>query len=228
MRIVQAAAPLLRASGLDRFLSRRRNFWVRHFWSLFAVYDVDRMIMFGKPWWTYEAIDDVEKFLEDKDGKARVFEYGAGASTVWLAPRSGEVHSVEHDGGFVDVLRPKLAEADNVWLHHVAAAPRRPDSTAVSEHASDEAYDFRTYADTITQVGGEFDLIIVDGRARVTCLETAMSHLAPGGIILFDDAQRERYAAGLERCGLDVNRKRGLAPSVPLPETTALLRSRAS
>lgn len=225
MRIVQATAPLLRRSGLDRVLARRRNFWVRHLWSLFAIYDVERMIMIGKPWWTYEAIDDVEQFLADRGGKARIFEYGAGSSTVWLAERAGEVHSVEHDGDFVVHLQPVLGGTPNVELHHVGAAPRRPDSTVVSEHPGDEDYDFADYVATIDKVGGEFDLIVVDGRARVACLEAALSRLAPDGLLLFDDAQRPRYAEGLDRCGLEVDYKRGLAPSVPVRETTALLRT---
>lgn len=225
MGAIRATTPLVRRSGLDRVLARRRNFWVRHFWSLFALYDLERMIMFGKPWWTYGAIDEVEQFLAEREGKARIFEYGAGASTVWLAGRAGEVHSVEHDGDFVARLRPLLAESSHVHLHHVGTTPVRPDSTAVSQHAGDEEFDFADYVDTIRQVGGEFDLIVVDGRARVACLAAAKAHLAADGLLLFDDAARTRYASGLEGCGLDVDYRRGLAPSVPVPETTALLRS---
>lgn len=224
MRIVRATTPLLRYSGLDRVLARSNNFWLRHFWSLFAIYDVERMVKFGQPWWTYPAIDEVEEFLDNLDGKARIFEYGAGSSTVWLAGRASEVHSVEHDGDFLKVLEPLLDDTSNVWLHHVPPTDRQPDSTVVSGHDGDEGYDFAAYAAAIGQVGGTFDFIVVDGRARVDCLEASLPYLAPGGMILFDDAQRPRYAAGLEGCGLEVDYKRGLAPSVPVPETTALLR----
>ena len=53
---------------------------------------------------------------------------------------------------------------------------------------------------------GEFDLVVVDGRARVACLQHAAKRLAPGGIVLFDDTQRPRYRAGLEGSGLQVQR----------------------
>lgn len=223
VQVMQGAGKLLRATGVDRFMAKRQNFWARHIWSLFAVYDADRMIMFGKPWWVYRAADQVEEFLASKDGKARVFEYGAGASTVWLAPRAGEIHSVEHDGAFLDVMRPKLADYDHVTLHDVAPGKRTPGSTAISGRPGHEDLDFAEYADTIKQVGGQFDLIIVDGRARVACLEIAKEHLAPDGLLLFDDAGRQRYTAGLQTCGLEVNILKGLAPSSPFPDTTALL-----
>jgi predicted O-methyltransferase YrrM len=227
MRVIPALAPVLRYSGLDRFLARRRSFWVRHLWSLFALYDVRRMVMLDHPWWIYDATADVERFLAARDGKARVFEFGAGASTVWLAKRAGEVHSVEHDGDFVGVLRPLLAAYDHVELHHVAPAPRGADSTAVSEHEGWEGYDFADYVATIGKVGGTFDLIVVDGRARPSCLAAAVEHLAaPDGLLVLDNAGREHYAPALAASGLDVDLRKGWAPSLPWPETTALLRHR--
>jgi predicted O-methyltransferase YrrM len=228
MRVIPAVAPVFRYSGLDRLLARRRNFWVRHVWSLFALYDVRRMVLLDNPWWVYDVTSEVERFLEERDGKARVFEFGAGASTVWLGKRAGEVHSVEHDGEFVEALRPMVAAMDNVELHHVAPAPRRPDSTAVSEHEGWEHYDFADYVSTIDAVGGVFDLIVIDGRSRPACLAAAVGHLAaPDGLLLFDNAAREHYAAALGACGLEVDLRKGRAPSLPWRETTALLRRSA-
>lgn len=38
-----------------------------------------------------------------------------------------------------------------------------------------------------------FDLIIVDGRDRVKCIEASIKVLKKGGILMVDDAQREKY-----------------------------------
>ncbi len=137
--------------------------------SFGAIYDAERMIPLDVPWWTYPAAAEVEAFLRERDGAARVFEYGAGASTVWLAKRAGEVRSVEHDAAFVEMLAPKLAGFDNVHLRCVEAGPRRPDSTAVSERAGHEHLDFGDYVAAIDEAGGAFDVIVVDGRARAAC-----------------------------------------------------------
>lgn len=43
---------------------------------------------------------------------------------------------------------------------------------------------------------GKFDLIYVDGRNRVKCLQHAKTILKPGGVVLLHDAQRTRYTEG--------------------------------
>ena len=144
-RIVAVVAPLLHFSGLDRLLAGRRNFWVRHAWSLFAYSDVKRMVMLDKPWWIYHAIDDVEDFLTERGGKARVFEYGAGASTVWLASRASKVYSVEHDGGFVDVYSSSVGHdfcqpPGTKWVEGLLptspAAPVHPNALGMANTAA--------------------------------------------------------------------------------------------
>jgi predicted O-methyltransferase YrrM len=105
----------------------------------------------------------------------------------------------------------------------VPPTERTAASTAVSERAGHEALDFEAYVSTIDEVGGEFDLIGVDGRARATCLERAVPHLAPGGIVVFDNAGRDRYQPAIQASGLAVDMRRGWAPSLPYREATALL-----
>jgi hypothetical protein len=58
----------------------------------------------------------------------------------------------------------------------------------------------------------------------VACLEHAAARLAPGGIVLFDDSQRPRYAPGLAGSGLRVERHRGWVPSLPFPRESSVLR----
>src|SRR3546814_1018846 len=69
--------------------------WLRWSASLFAIHDIERMIALGLPWWNVAATREVAEFLRARP-KARVFEYGAGASTIWLARHAAGVVSVEH------------------------------------------------------------------------------------------------------------------------------------
>ena len=226
--VAHRAVDVLERTGADDWLARRPSGFVRHVWSLSTIYDVERMSRLDLPWWTYPASREVEAFLASIDGRARVFEFGSGASTAWLARRAGEVHSVEHDEPFVERLRPMLEPFPHVHLHAVPATERTAASTAVSERAGHEDLDFAAYVGTIDAVGGEFDLIVVDGRARAACLERAVPHLAPGGIVVFDNAGRDRYQAAIEASGLAVDMRRGWAPSLPYREATALLRATAA
>ena len=77
----------------------------RHLRSLLDVHDPDALLRADLPWWTYRATDVVDAFLLGRGGRARAFEYGSGASTVWLARRCAEVASVEHVPGWADAVR---------------------------------------------------------------------------------------------------------------------------
>jgi predicted O-methyltransferase YrrM len=198
---------------------------VAHWRTLYAIHDVDDLVNLDIPWWTYGAIDTVESHLKSLQGRARVFEFGSGASTVWLGRRSAQVYSVEHDDSFAKIMRRVLVDAglsDTVTLIEV-----QPTTSAHPQVRSgrpgEDALDFAGYVDALAQVGGKFDVICVDGRARVACALAAVEHLTPDGILVWDDSQRPRYADGIRQTGLKMRRFRGFAPSLPYPRETAVL-----
>ena len=210
---------------LDRSYRTRPGGAAGHLRTLFAIHDVDDLVNLDIPWWTYGAIEAVERRLTELEGRARVFEYGSGASTVWLGNRSKEVHSVEHHAGFAKIMRRVLAQAaltDKVELLEVPAEPLT-DPVTRSGRKGENHVDYTAYSQAIKQVGGLFDVIVVDGRARVACCLASLPYLARGGLIVFDDAQRPRYREGIALSGLPVRRIWGWVPSLPYPRQTALL-----
>ncbi len=205
--------------GILRRLERSSRPLARWLRSLFAIYDIDDMITIGDPWWTYPAISQVDGFLEGRTSR-RAFEYGSGASTLWLAERCESVDSVEHDAPFAELVRDRMPA--NVRLHVIE--PTRGDAPRVGSARSgyDDA-DFSDYVAAIDSVGGDFDVIVIDGRARVACLEHASAHLAADGVIVFDNSDRRRYRNGIEGSGLVAKRRWGASPSLPYPSCTSLL-----
>lgn len=197
-----------------------------HLRTLAAIHDVTDLVSLDVPWWTYGAIDAVSAHLTALDGTARVFEYGSGASSVWLGRRAASVHTVEHHEGFAEVMVGVIADAglgDVVRLHVVPpVASSHP--VVPSTRRGEDGRDYAAYVASIDDVEGEFDLVVVDGRARGACLTQAVRRLAPGGMVLFDDSQRPRYRAAIEGSGLRVERHRGWVPSLPYPRETAVLR----
>jgi hypothetical protein len=177
--------------------------WQRWAASLLAIHDIERMIALGLPWWNVAATREAEAYLRAHPG-ARAFEYGAGASTVWLARRAGEVISVEHHADWHRRLEPVVAPIANsqVWQRDLAGD---------------------AYIGAIDEAGGLFDMIVVDGRRRTECLARAIPHLKPGGLILFDDSGRRRYRGAIETCGLPETRHFGRSYCVPYPDHTSLL-----
>lgn len=219
MRGLRAA---LRAIGvlalLDRWAARSRiGMWVR---SLFSIYDLADLLQYDVPWWTFESADLVSDFLDDRPG-ARVFEWGSGASTVWLGRRSATVTSVEHDREWADTMADVLP--GNASLKVVEPVPSA--AGVQSGKPGFEGLDFSSYVGAIEATDGEFDLIVIDGRAREVCLERALPRLADDGLIVLDNVDRARYREAIDKhcSGLKVTWTRGLTPSLPYPTRTALI-----
>jgi hypothetical protein len=220
LRIVAGNIGLL--SWLERHSSRPSLLYIR---SLFSIYDAVDMARLDLPWWTFAATRQVEKFLRQRGGLASVFEYGPGASTVWLSKRARRVAYVEHDAGFTQVVDQLTVDAGNVT--GVLVAPilcKAGDAQCPSGRNGYEEYDFSAYVSAIRNAGGPFDLIVIDGRARSSCLCEAVKHLNADGIILFDNSHRKRYRSAIAASGLDALVCKGLAPALPYPEETTILR----
>jgi hypothetical protein len=211
------ATRLLPADAPSR--DHRARHWM---YTLTHVYDSSALARIDVPWWTYRAIDVVETWLETRPAPARVFEFGSGASTAWLARRSGEVHSVEHHAEFAASVEPWLGAFPNVVLYLeppvALAAPVTP--SGKEDYAGQ---DFTAYVSTIDAVDGEFDLVVIDGRAREACLDRAVSRLAADGLVVFDNSRRRRYRPAIARSGLREQVLTGLTPTLPYPEQTSLL-----
>jgi predicted O-methyltransferase YrrM len=210
-------------TGLMARLERSDSPRMRHLRTLFSIFEADDMVKMDLCWWSYPAMRRVEEFLADRPG-ARIFEYGAGASTLWLAKRAGQIDSVEHDLQWAEQVRVMLAGTGNVKLHAVPATAATADSVVRSGRVGHTDLDFADYVSTIDQVGGPFDLIVVDGRARVDAFRRSIDHLADGGVVVFDNIKRKRYWDVMSALpGLRIELLKGGTPTLPYPTTTGLI-----
>jgi len=200
----------------------RQQRWRHWLTSLPLVHDSEALIRLGVPWWTYRAIDVVETWLLARPEPVRAFEFGSGASTVWLAERCASVDSVEHHAAFAASMEEVLRDRPGARLHVVPPLPSPVPRTPSGKEGYD-GVDFSDYVSTIDRVGDLFDLIVIDGRARAACLALATEHLAPGGLVVFDNSRRRRYRAAIESSPFHETRLTGLTPTLPYPEQTSLL-----
>lgn len=224
--VLRTARSVLRATGVLRLLDRaargsRTALWVR---SWLSIYDLDDMVALDVPWWTLAAADAVDDFLRERPD-ARVLEWGSGASTVWLARRAGSVVTVEHDPGWAARTARALAARDLDSVELRVVEPRPGPAGVRSAKRGFEGLDFTAYADAIDDLDGDFDLVVIDGRAREACLVRAIDRLADGGVVVFDNVDRARYRAAIEALGtrLRVRWTRGRTPALPYPTRTALI-----
>jgi len=136
------------------------------------------------PWWPFAAINSVGASLPPNPV---VFEFGGGGSTLWLADLGAQVTVAEHDREWFEVLRQQLGDTAVTLLSEPSA------EGAIGSVKTPGKF-FDDYVGLITaQPDERFDLVIVDGRARVECGLAAMPKIRPGGILLLDDSHRLRY-----------------------------------
>lgn len=143
------------------------------------------------PWITFAARRQLARIVRPG---MRVFEYGAGGSTLWFADRGATVVSVEHDREWYKRMKPLAPPNVTLLL-------REPEPFAglrdVPDYlSSDPRYRglwFRAYARSIDEFG-PFDVVLVDGRSRVACALHGSRSLRPGGWLVLDDSERREYA----------------------------------
>jgi len=126
------------------------------------------------PWFTYPAIEYVKQF---KFSDKRVFEYGAGNSSLFWAARAREVVAVE---------------SDPQW--HDRISGNCPPNLHLNLHADKEGY-----VSCITRQQGKFDVIVIDGQWRNACAAICDAYLNEQGIIIIDNSDRHYNGCELLR-----------------------------
>lgn len=154
-----------------------------------------------QPWISEAATHWLGKFLK---AKMKVFEYGSGGSTLYLAKRVQQVVSVENNWSWFLAVKKALREnkLKNVAVHYAGHEKLTPETSAfVSSDPSDPKYfniSFKNYVTTINKYPDKyFDLVFVDGRARNSCLVMGIPKVKKGGYIFLDDSQRPGYNPGI-------------------------------
>lgn len=142
-----------------------------------------------QPWMDQREIELISFYAA---GKATMLEWGSGGSTLQFSALVGRYFSIEHNPEWQENLRAQLPA--NVDYRLVEAEwPHQGFQEA-------EPGQFEQYIVAIAEFGeSEFDLVLVDGRARVNCALEAAKFLPRGGLLFFHDFwMRRRYLARCE------------------------------
>jgi hypothetical protein len=138
------------------------------------------------PWYTYAAVSWLGPRLRPVD---RVFEFGSGNSTLWFAQRVKAVVSVEHDPTWAARVRARLpANAELLVRADPGPEPTAPEGDAYVSALSESAK-------------APYDVIVVDGRARVSCMAAALQCVVPDGLVVLDNADRPSLRPAHELAG---------------------------
>lgn len=127
------------------------------------------------PWATLPFVDFIAPRL---DRGWTIFEYGAGASTLFYAARVRAVTAVEHNARFAAELRPTLPSNVQLLVQDEAGAG---------------------YCEAVKTGGARPVLVSVDGEDRNRCVTAAIAGMSDDGVLVLDDAERPEYRPAHER-----------------------------
>lgn len=139
----------------------------------------------NEPWLPFLATEFLaERILP----RWRCFEWGSGGSTRWLAERCQHVVTVEHDVCWLRASYPQNAELlfREPEMGEIGPDPSDPAHYRSASTELGPGHHWRRYAQAIDGYGA-FDLVLVDGRARASCIHHAAPHVAPGGWLVVDN-----------------------------------------
>jgi len=154
-----------------------------------------------QPWITYDVIDLLEKNI---DNTSNVFEYGGGGSTMFFVKRANKVVTVEHDKEWFQILSPLIeSKKYNNWKGSFQLAQKgnlvEPPERANPEHYSSDdeksvGYNYKNYVCVIDKYPDSyFDVVLVDGRSRASCIAHSMTKIKKGGFLILDNSERAYY-----------------------------------
>lgn len=120
------------------------------------------------PWYCYGATHFLEKRI---NSKLIVFEYGSGYSSLWWQKRVRHYEAVEHDVDWFDRVC--------LWI---------PESPLYFRPNRIE------YAEQLSSIAAEFDIVIIDGIELEECLKEAIHYLSEIGVIILNQSKgRSEY-----------------------------------
>lgn len=151
----------------------------------------------SNPWLPYAATEYIKHLKPES-----VFEWGSGESTLFFFELGIQrVCSIEHDREWFDRINKELIDKNIIHLGYnlvsyedgcIGSNPANPIHYKSASTQLGEV-NFKRYASIIDRVDGGFDLILIDGMARASCLYHAASHVNEYGCIVLDNVERNYY-----------------------------------
>lgn len=148
---------------------------------------------------TFEAIRFLDRFI---DRQSNVFEWGMGGSTLFFLDRAGQIVSVDHDATWFDRLH-ELISSNDAWKGYrieptCLSQDQAVDPSSIDQYGSSspkyQSHRFEDYVRVIDQYDDQsFDIIVVDGRSRPSCVKHGIPKLKLGGILVLDNAERPQF-----------------------------------
>lgn len=122
---------------------------------------------------------EVDFLMNHINTQDTVLEWGVGGTTIEIAKRCKFLVSIEHNPKWYNEVKSLAPDNAQLFLKKENSLPK-PGGDGIYENYQD-------YVDFPKQLGIKYDVIFVDGRARVDCARVAVEVLKKGGAIIIHD-----------------------------------------
>lgn len=133
-----------------------------------------------------------------------VFEYGSGGSTIFISKRVAKLISIEHNRNWYKEVSKILCNQRISNCNYFLIQPEKNTVNKITHKFEDtdcskhKGLNFEKYVKSIENYpNANFDLVFIDGGARVSCISHAIKKIRPGGYLLLDDSHRLQYRSAL-------------------------------
>lgn len=160
----------------------------------------EQRILKDLPWITFLSIDFLEKYLNPG---LKIFEYGGGSSTNYFCNKGCEVYTIENNRDWFDILKKNAHQKGLQWQGELIEGETIDNFYGLNAadpyhyYTTDESslnYKFEKYVKSIDKFkDNNFDLVLVDGRSRPSCIMHAIPKIKPGGLLVLDNSERPYY-----------------------------------
>jgi hypothetical protein len=156
------------------------------------------------PWTTIVSKNYMIDYLSPQSrNDLKVFEYGSGGSSLFFLKYALEVVTVEHDASWFQLVDKTIKNKKYTsWVGKLflpkknANANQKLDKSQPNDYFSEDFSDsnFKDYATFIDNYpDGYFDIVLVDGRARPSCMAHAATKIKKNGLLVVDNSERSYY-----------------------------------
>jgi hypothetical protein len=184
----------------------KQNFRILELLNFFPAYQLclnDGLspIINEKPWIIFAAYRFLDQHIMTD---MRVYEFGTGGSTLFFANRAKEIISAEHDSKWAgEVKKALMLKGYKNWEINIVEPLLEPkalheDPSSLNSYiSSDGAYrghSFMNFAKSIDRYpDGFFNIVMIDGRARPSCVKHSVKKVSKDGLLILDNAERKHY-----------------------------------
>jgi hypothetical protein len=154
------------------------------------------------PWLNFAAID----YLQQQPlADSKVFEFGGGGSTLFFCKKRADVTTVEDNAEWFKILTNNVAGKGYQQWKGFFVQPE-PYTGNTKQRLPENPEDFMSGGAGLGHLSYEqyarsidpfpeayFDIILIVGRARPSCIQQAIPHLKPNGLLIVDNTERPYY-----------------------------------